>query len=491
MTAVAGYGDFRTIATGGLGIVHRATQLRTGKTVAIKLTRADDEAARRRVRRELAALAALGSHAHLVEMLEAVDTPQGPAIVLEHAPGGSLARFLARTGTSTVGEAALVGRHAAAALGLVHRSGVVHCDVKPHNLLIDSAGQTRLCDFGDAILTDHPEFAHRTDARSPRYASPEQLEGECELTSATDVYSLGATLCHLVHDEPPTLKDRLAGWSPAPTDDAELAALDEIVAQCLAPDASQRPSADEVLERLQVLDATLVDRRTRLPVECAEPIDEAMALLGWSDPGGTSSPTVMLDDVPARPASPGRSRSRWPAAIAAIALLAVGGVTIARWAPSRPAPVTIAAAATTIRPGEAVVSMERPGALTLLDPTTTTWPFGAVGECLIGVNGLEALLPVDCGEPHDLQRAHVGLVDGTDAHSWWSSVGDVRRAGAHACRRVLEGVDRTLSDQLTLRVAVTRPSPSSWAGGDRRFQCLLGVPGRHLVGTIQVAPLGR
>ena len=140
-----------------------------------------------------------------------------------------------------------VARQTAAALVAAHQRGIVHRDIKPQNLLIDGRGQIKLCDFGIAALTDDEEYRTRTNAVSTRYASPEDLEHDDPVGPASDIYSLGATMLHLVHGAPPTLRDRLTPWVPPTTDDVDLAALDELIARCLKPDPWLRPTATELL----------------------------------------------------------------------------------------------------------------------------------------------------------------------------------------------------------------------------------------------------
>ncbi len=145
----------------------------------------------------------VGGHGNVIGVIEVLDLPTGPALVMEYAPGGSVAGLIERRDAGlTVSEAVLVGRHTAAALVAAHDQGIVHRDLKPQNLLIDAYGQVKLCDFGIASLARSDEFRHRTSALSMRYASPEDLDDEAEVTTASDVYSLGATLLHLVRGAP-------------------------------------------------------------------------------------------------------------------------------------------------------------------------------------------------------------------------------------------------------------------------------------------------
>jgi serine/threonine protein kinase len=619
--SIDGYRDLEPIGQGGLGDVYRAVRDSTGGTVAIKVLRdvSDSSVAWHRTRRELTALVSLAGHAHVVQLLELLDLSGGPALVMEYAPGGSVGGLLARRadapvalatpGTLDVPEVVLIGRHAAAALVAAHEQGIVHRDLKPQNLLIGAYGQVKLCDFGVASLARSEEFRTRTSALSMRYASPEDLDEDAGVGPASDVYSLGATLLHLAHGAPPTLKDRLAAWQPPAADDPELERLDAVIAACLHPSPVLRPTAAEALERLESLDWTLATRCRALPVEppTALTADEAPArdapsahVLPVADdpimsfgavrdvagrvPDGhdTSARTVERPDrvvPPPRPAALGPRRRRWPWIAAAVATAAVLGVVVALlWpgdadAPAGPASTadadasgettdatdpdetvdpeivstvvtsaetsaTVDAPAPTRAPspetdpvGDAVVAraddaddvsgdvpvenrtnpldavdqagatgdigevndtlgalgtveiVDRPGEPAGIDGDDVLWPFGEVGGCLVLVGEATELTPIDCNEPHDLQRFAVDELDPDEFRSdaTFDAVAVVAATDA-ACRRAFETFVGATGDTSRFEIAVTRPSAATWADGDRRFQCLLGVQGEWLVG---------
>ena len=527
MIAIDGYTDLRRVGAGGVGDVYRAVKTGTGDVVAIKVLRdvADGSAAWRRARRELAALTAVAGHPNIVGLVEVLELATGPALVVEYAPRGSIAERLAREGGSlALPEAVFVGRQAATALAGAHAAGVVHRDVKPHNLLIDGDGQIKLCDFGIATLTQSAEFGDRTSAVSPRYASPEDLDDDGDVTAAADVYSLGATLLHLVHGAPPTAADRAGPWVPTRTAHAELAAVDEIIAACLAPAPGDRPTAAEVLDRLAVVDLTLARRCHAIPIEGArneapevehEPADDVG---GWlaelaDEPADqqVEDDTIVRGDRPPTILRPpvGEPRRRWPWAVAAVGVAAaLGVVTAAVWPrPSQDealngatangatatvdttttAPTTAPAAApTTAPPRDAIATVARPAGLGALDPAATQWPFGDPGDCLVQVNGLDELMPVDCGEPHDLQRFAIGRVEAVlDGDDTSFPVDAIQAHTEQACRDRFAAFVGVVPADSSLHIAVTRPSPATWADGDRRFQCLIGVPEHHLIGDAE------
>ncbi|MAT03665.1 MAG: hypothetical protein CL424_01280 [Acidimicrobiaceae bacterium] len=542
MIQIDGFDDLRPIGHGGLGDVYRAQRRSTGGTVAIKVLRdvSDSSVAWHRTRRELTALVSLSGHAHVIRLLELLDLPAGPALVMEYAPGGSVADLLAgREDVLTVSEITLIGRQAADALDAAHAQDIVHRDVKPQNLLIDGYGQIKLCDFGIASLTRSEEFRTRTSALSMRYASPEDLDEDAEggqVGPPSDVYSLGATLLHLAHGAPPTLKERLAPWEPPDVDDADLAALDQIIASCLQPDPAARPTAAELLVELEELDWRLDDRCRALPViaptddvpeSAAAPVDLAnnagsdvpdheLDEPGTDDPrrpgrgfgDDTSAATVVRADrprpTPAAAPAPERRGHRWPWAVAAVAGAALAGITLALiWPDEADAPEslppattnptstslddaanpTTTTAATTAGTPPAVEFVERPADVPELGGDDVTWPFGPVGECLALEPDADTLAAIECDEPHDLQRFDVDSLDPDEFPPDAAFDADpVRASTDEACRAAFVefvGVDPTDSE---FEIAVTRPSADTWATGDRAFQCLLGVPDARLVG---------
>ena len=541
---IEGYAGVELIGHGGVGVVYRAERLSTGGIVAIKVLRdlSDESVAWHRTRREFAALVALAGHANVVQPYELLDLPQGPALLMEYAPGGSVAQLQARRDDGlTIAESTLIGRQTASALAAAHQQGIVHRDVKPQNLLIDAYGQVKLCDFGIAALSRTDGFRTRTNAWSLRYASPEDLDGEIDVGPASDVYSLGATLLHVVHGAPPSLKDRLVDWEPPASNDPHRTELDAILEACLRPKPDQRPTAGELTDRFERLGWSLDERCRALPVDESELWRSASRSFAELDDGATCAAEVAAGTDPglivgrARPLidtatgigrdetllradrrrspqpidrpNPPRSR-RLIVTIATMsaAVLAAAGLGWLFWPgdstgsmaqPSRPivgivpptlapeaAVATIAIAPSSVVPvvgrGPDVSFVGRPDGLVAVHDASVVWPFGPVGECLVQDAAAE-LQVVPCGQPHDLQRIAVADLDAAVFPPGATFDGEaVHAAVVTACRAELESF--VGSDLEVFDVPLTRPSAASWGQGDRRFQCLLGVAERRLVG---------
>jgi serine/threonine protein kinase len=259
---VDGFNDVTPLAGGGFGSVYRAVRASTGGVVALKvLDRAhgdDEDLLERRLRREIAALVALKGHPNVVQVEQVVSTANGPAIVMEFMSRGSVldVDVPGEVGAERV---AFVGAATASGLQAAHNVGIVHRDVKPQNILVNSFGTVKLCDFGIAAIQRSSEFQTRTTALSVRYASPEELDGDPNIGAPTDVYSLGASLFHLLYGEPPSFRGG-RGADPSLTQSrrGENVARDRvssIIERCLAEDPRERPSANECFGLLSEVSA--------------------------------------------------------------------------------------------------------------------------------------------------------------------------------------------------------------------------------------------
>ncbi|MFG6462105.1 tetratricopeptide repeat protein [Roseateles sp. DXS20W] len=190
------------LGEGGMGRVMRAERADGAydQQVAIKLLRGlADADALARLTRERQILAGL-RHPHIARLLDGGSTPAGqPYLVMELVDGQPIDRWCDARGADLATRLALFDQ-VGDAVAHAHARLVVHCDIKPSNVLVDADGQVRLLDFGIARLTqgDSPDMQ---PALTPAYASPEQLAGATPGT-ASDIYSLGRLLQRLLADVP-------------------------------------------------------------------------------------------------------------------------------------------------------------------------------------------------------------------------------------------------------------------------------------------------
>jgi eukaryotic-like serine/threonine-protein kinase len=200
------------LGEGGMGAVYLADRddAQFAKQVAVKVLphALGSPQAIARFRDERQILAAL-EHRHIVRLLDGGSTDEGlPYLVMEHIEGVPITAYARDHAVSIRGRIELV-RAVCAALHYAHQNLIIHRDIKPSNILVDAAGTPKLLDFGIAKLVApvssfEREAKTRTGAAmfTPEYASPEQARGEA-VSTATDVYSVGAVLYELMTDRPP------------------------------------------------------------------------------------------------------------------------------------------------------------------------------------------------------------------------------------------------------------------------------------------------
>jgi serine/threonine protein kinase len=205
------------------------------------------------------------AHPNIVQVYDAgeaeLNGKETSYIVMEYVPGGDLKELIDRKGRLPGSELARIGDEVCAGLAHAHERGVIHRDIKPHNILLDENGHAKVTDFGIARALDMTQ-ATRTGSflGTALYSSPEQLQGH-KVTPKSDVYSLGATLYQAATGEPP-----FAGGTPieiasqhvskTPTPPRERGAdvsgdLETLILGCLAKDPDDRPTAEEARSRLE------------------------------------------------------------------------------------------------------------------------------------------------------------------------------------------------------------------------------------------------
>jgi hypothetical protein len=202
-----GYEIVEELGHGGMGRVFRARHLTLDRNVALKVLGegfAGDEQYRSRFLKEARAAARL-NHRNIVQIYDFGQVEETYYLAMEFVPGRSLGALLTAEGPFPETEAIRLTRHACIALGVAHAAGIVHRDVKPDNLILRNDGVLKLVDLGLAKSVSDDQDATQTGvvAGSPHYISPEQIEGRRDIDARADIYSLGATLFHLVTGKRP------------------------------------------------------------------------------------------------------------------------------------------------------------------------------------------------------------------------------------------------------------------------------------------------
>jgi eukaryotic-like serine/threonine-protein kinase len=192
------------LGEGGMGIVYRAEDTRLGRTVAIKTIPAERTADRRAKERFLneARAASTLDHPNLCTIYEIEETPGGQLYLFMPCYDGETLRDRLKRGPLPLREAIHFAQQVARGLAKAHRQGIVHCDIKPANLMLTSDGVVKILDFGIARLTGQAPSTQAGPSGTPKYRSPEQARGD-EVDAPSDIWSLGMVLFEMVTGQPP------------------------------------------------------------------------------------------------------------------------------------------------------------------------------------------------------------------------------------------------------------------------------------------------
>jgi serine/threonine protein kinase len=281
-TEVPGYQAQKFLGAGAYGEVWAAVDKNTGRQVAIKFY-----AHRRGVdwsllSREVEKLVFLSADRYVVQLLEVGWEAEPPYYVMEYVENGSLEDLLKAHGTFSVPEAVEMFREIAIGLNHAHGRGVLHCDLKPANILLDQDHRPRLADFGQSRLSHEQRPALGTLF----YMAPEQADLEAVPDVRWDVYALGAILYCMLVGSPPhrdeesvrrmetdaDLADRLARYrqairsAPPPAEHRRVEGMDrhlaELLDRCLAVEPEDRfDNVQEVLDALAAREQARTLRR--------------------------------------------------------------------------------------------------------------------------------------------------------------------------------------------------------------------------------------
>ncbi len=194
------------LGAGGMAVVFRAQDQLLERAVAVKILRQDfsqDPAFRERFRQEAKAAANL-THPNIVTIYDFDIDHEHLYIVMEYLPGKDLKTLINQEGKLSVDDALHLMIQACAGIGYAHRAGLVHCDIKPHNMLVSPDLRLKVTDFGIARALASIQPDEKTDYvwGSPQYFSPEQATGAAP-SLASDVYSLGVILYEMLTGQLP------------------------------------------------------------------------------------------------------------------------------------------------------------------------------------------------------------------------------------------------------------------------------------------------
>jgi eukaryotic-like serine/threonine-protein kinase len=341
------YRIIRKLGAGGMADVYLAEDQELGRSVAIKILNdrhAADDSFIERFRREAKNAAGL-SHPNIVSIYDRGEAEGTYYIAMEYLDGRSLKELIVGRGPAPIKIAIDYARQILAAVGFAHKHGIVHRDIKPHNVLVGPEGRLKVTDFGIARSGASQMTEVGSIIGTAQYLSPEQARG-APVDQTSDLYSVGVVLYEMLTGQVPFTGDTpleiaMKHLSEVPRPPSELRSevphdLDSIVLRALAKDPADRyQSAEEMDADLQrVLEGLPVDPETETA---------ATAVLSGAGVLAAAPTSVMTRPgtaVPARPAPPGstppagyygyegpprRRRPVWPWVLSILLLIAAGG----------------------------------------------------------------------------------------------------------------------------------------------------------------------
>jgi beta-lactam-binding protein with PASTA domain/predicted Ser/Thr protein kinase len=336
------YRIMRKLGSGGMANVYLAEDQELGRRVAIKILNdrhAGDEQFVERFRREAKNAASL-SHPNIVSIYDRGEAEGTYYIAMEYLDGKSLKELILERGPAPVSVAVDYARQILAALRFAHRNGIVHRDIKPHNVLVDAEGHVKVTDFGIARAGASQMTEEGSIIGTAQYLSPEQARGT-QVDQTSDLYSLGIVLYEMLTGTVPftgdspveiAMKHLSARPEPLTAKRPDIPkAVDMVVQRALAKDPAARyQSADE-------MDADLerVGRGLGVSRETEEAATTVLQRGAFGDGAPTSIvPPNAATQVRGRPptdeyfdySAPMRERSVWPWLLA---ILLVAGAVIA------------------------------------------------------------------------------------------------------------------------------------------------------------------
>ena len=277
------YEILEVIGTGGMAVVYKARCHRLNRLVAIKILKDDnleDEDFRRRFHAESQAVAML-SHPNIVNVYDVSTSVMADYIVMELIEGITLKQYMAKKGMLNWKETLHFAMQIAKALEHAHSKGIVHRDIKPHNVMVLKNGSVKVMDFGIARLISHGNTLTKEALGSVHYISPEQARGG-RIDDRSDIYSLGVVMYEMMAGRPPydgespvaVAIQHINGGASLPSllNPNIPGGLEQIIMKAMARNLSDRyPSATRMLADMDEFrkDPTMLFDYTGLPLDAA------------------------------------------------------------------------------------------------------------------------------------------------------------------------------------------------------------------------------
>ena len=276
------------IGGGGMADVYKAQDKLLDRAVAVKILHqqyANDAEFVEKFRREATAAAKL-AHPNIVNIYDVGEDGGSQYIVMEYVSGPTLKEVIQQKGCLEPIEAVRIAKEIASALESAHRNNLVHCDIKPHNILVMPDGHIKVTDFGIARAVSASTMTYSGSVMgSVHYFSPEQAKGTV-ITTKSDVYSLGVVLYEMLTGQLPfngetSVSIALKHLQEEPVPIRQLnpsipPVLEAIVQKAMSKDPADRPNSTELYADLNQAKAMLADRGTNQEAVSNDPFATRM-----------------------------------------------------------------------------------------------------------------------------------------------------------------------------------------------------------------------
>jgi serine/threonine-protein kinase len=336
------YVVLRKLGSGGMADVYLAEDQELGRRVALKMLNdrhASDDQFVERFRREAQSAAGL-NHPNIVSIFDRGHAEGTYYIAMEYLDGRTLKELLIRNGPTPVPIAIDYGRQIIGALAFAHRNGIVHRDIKPHNIVVGSDGRLKVTDFGIARSGASQMTEAGSIVGTAQYLSPEQARG-APVDPRSDLYSLGIVLYEMLTGKVPFTGDTpveiaMKHLSAVPDPPSELREgiphdLDAVVMRALAKDPDQRYGSAEEMDA----DLARVARGVAVSPRTEEAMTQVLSGTGMAAAATmVTRPRAVAPPAPPAYRSPGPyydyeepppSRRLWPWLLGLLAILVLAG----------------------------------------------------------------------------------------------------------------------------------------------------------------------
>ena len=283
------YEILEVIGTGGMAVVYKARCHRLNRLVAIKILKDDlsqDEEFRRRFHAESQAVAML-SHPNIMSVYDVSTSDEADYIVMELIDGITLKQYMEKKGTLNWKETLHFSIQIAKALEHAHSRGIVHRDIKPHNVMVLKNGSIKVTDFGIARIMSNNNTLTKEALGSVHYISPEQAKGG-RVDNRSDLYSLGVVMYEMMTGRAPydgespvaVAIQHINGGAPMPStlNPNIPGGLEQIIMKAMAVDPDQRySSATQMLvdlEEFRKNPSILFDHSEKGDIDAATMLDQ-------------------------------------------------------------------------------------------------------------------------------------------------------------------------------------------------------------------------